>query len=125
MAKALVFSILVALLSIIFSSLPTNALLGCFEPCQRREECRGQLVCLNGQCVDNPDARIKLCNLIRRPPPPSPRGPPPPPPSSPPPPPSPRPRRSPPPPPSPRPRRRPPPPPPPRRQPPPPPPPRR
>ncbi|GMP98805.1 hypothetical protein CsSME_00046547 [Camellia sinensis var. sinensis] len=61
MMKSALF--LVFLLFNLISLLPShgNAQSSCNGPCQTLNDCEGQLICINGQCTDDPNVGTNIC----------------------------------------------------------------
>ncbi|KAI4313640.1 hypothetical protein L6164_026599 [Bauhinia variegata] len=54
-----------------FITLPlfTNAISSCNGPCQTLNDCKGNLICINGKCNDDPDIGSHICSGGSTPPP--------------------------------------------------------
>ncbi|EEF32953.1 Kiwellin, putative [Ricinus communis] len=59
--KIHLFSLSLIFNSILFASL-SNAISSCNGPCQTLNDCDGQLICINGQCNDDPDIGSHICS---------------------------------------------------------------
>lgn len=44
----------------LFSS-PSHAFSSCNGPCHAQDDCTGQLICINGRCLDDPDVGTHSC----------------------------------------------------------------
>ncbi|KAI6699659.1 hypothetical protein NL676_013983 [Syzygium grande] len=50
----------IALLLVVLST-NSHAISSCDGPCQTLDDCRGQLICINGMCGDNPKLGTRIC----------------------------------------------------------------
>ncbi|KAK9280558.1 hypothetical protein L1049_014251 [Liquidambar formosana] len=62
MATLVLLASLSLLLNIFSLPLPTDATSSCNGPCQTLNDCAGNLICINGECNDDPDIGTHICD---------------------------------------------------------------
>ncbi|KAL8515995.1 hypothetical protein ACS0TY_014612 [Phlomoides rotata] len=62
MENTILFSLFLSTIAVISHiSFPANAQSHCLGPCKTLNDCAGQLICINGQCNDDPDIGTHTC----------------------------------------------------------------